>query len=102
MVRRVKAYLRNVEAMIIEDESKLMELSEKCELPPQPTNVPALTPSVSVSSIKHSASTTSINKSKPQAEKTNSSSTEQNKAMVKKRHFVIDERDSLTIILQLK
>ena len=52
MVRRVKAYLRNVDAMIIEDESKLMELSEKCEPPPQPTNVPALTPSVSVSSIK--------------------------------------------------
>ena len=52
MVRRVKAYLRNVEAMIIEDESKLMELSEKCEPPPQPTNIPALTTSASVSSIK--------------------------------------------------
>ena len=52
MVRRVKAYLRNVEAMIIEDESKLMELSEKCEPPSQPTNIPALTTSASVSSIK--------------------------------------------------
>ena len=52
MVRRVKAYLRNVESMIIEDESKLMELSEKCEPPPQPTNMPALTSSVSVSSMK--------------------------------------------------
>ena len=41
-----------VEAMIIEDESKLMELSEKCEPPPQSTHAPALASSVSVSSMQ--------------------------------------------------
>ena len=34
MVRKVQAYLRNIDDKLIEDESKLMELSEKCEHPP--------------------------------------------------------------------
>ena len=48
---------------------------------------------------QHSASTTSINKSKPQAEKTNSSSTEQNKTMVRKHLIVMLEKDSFEITL---
>ena len=34
MVRKVQAYLRNIDDKIIEDEAKLQELSEKCEHPP--------------------------------------------------------------------
>ena len=34
MVRKVQAYLRNIDDKIIEDEGKLQELSEKCEPPP--------------------------------------------------------------------
>ena len=34
MVRKVQAYLRNIDDKIIEDEGKLQELSEKCEHPP--------------------------------------------------------------------
>ena len=35
MVRKVQAYLRNIDGKIIEDEGKLQELSEKCEHPPK-------------------------------------------------------------------
>ena len=34
MVRRVKAYLRNIDEKLIVDEAKLQSLSEECEPPP--------------------------------------------------------------------
>ena len=34
MVRRVKAYLGNIDDKLIEDEAKLQSLSEECEPPP--------------------------------------------------------------------
>ena len=39
MVRRVKAYLRNIDERLIEDEKELQRLSEKCEAPPHQTHV---------------------------------------------------------------
>ena len=39
MVRRVKAYLHNIDDRLIEDEQELQRLSEKCEPPSQPTHV---------------------------------------------------------------
>ena len=54
MVRRVKAYLRNVDAMLIEDEKELLSLSEKCEPPPQPTQS-TLTSSSSLINIQVSS-----------------------------------------------
>ena len=38
MVRRVKAYLRNIDDRLIEDETELQRLSEKCEPPSHPTH----------------------------------------------------------------
>ena len=39
MVRRVKAYLRNIDERLIEDEKELQRLSEKCEAPSQPSHI---------------------------------------------------------------
>ena len=39
MVRRVKAYLHNIDDRLIEDEKELQRLSEKCEAPSHPTHV---------------------------------------------------------------
>ena len=50
MVRRVKAYLLNVNDIVIEDEKELQVLSEKCEPPPQPTQ--PLTTSSSMGNIQ--------------------------------------------------
>lgn len=53
MVRRVKAYLCNVNDRVIEDEKELQKLSEKCEPPPQPTQ--PLTSSLSMGNIQVSS-----------------------------------------------